>query len=52
MSEIVGYCEECKTEITDGYTFERSDFNMFTRKPMIMTWYVCSNESCGVCLPC
>jgi hypothetical protein len=44
-------CEECNTDIDEGHTYERSDFNMFTRKPMMMLWYVCSNENCGVNLP-
>lgn len=45
-------CGECNTIIDEDNMFERRDFNMITRKPMTMTWYVCSNEICGVCLPC
>ena len=44
-------CGECNTIIDEDNMFERRDFNMITRKPMTMTWYVCSNEICGVCLP-
>ena len=43
-------CEECNTLIEEGCMYPRNDFNMFTRKPMIMIWYICLN--CGVNLPC
>jgi hypothetical protein len=41
-------CEECNTLIEEGCTYPRNDFNMFTMKPMVSMWYICTNENCGV----
>ena len=45
-------CEECNTLIEEDCTYSRNDINMFTGKPMVLRWYICLNENCGVNLPC
>jgi len=45
-------CSECNSLIEDGLIYKRNDINMFTGKPMVLRWYICSNENCGVNAPC
>jgi len=51
MLEYSMKCGECGSAIENDCTYKRSDFNMFTRKPMSTVWYICINENCGVNLP-